>query len=345
MELASGVDALYLSGRADVPSELAELLEARRGEAAEAGLVPVELGGVEFAVAAHGFGKYRFCLQHRHGQVGITSSRRLPAVRVQPRTEFLHGVGPSGAVGWFDSVLSRELGPLALSASRLDLYADWQGWQLHGDQRRRFVCRADRRDTHERHDLLTGFEFGRRTTATICARIYDKTAEVDAKGHDFWRDIWGPVFDPAKPVLRVEFEFGRDGLRQFGIDTPTEAIDAVGALWASATSEWLTYRSPTADSERSRWPIAPEWRRIQRAAVCSGAADLERMYEGRRAGSVRTLMPALNGYLANLASLLGTVDIEDTCRALPALLRDYEQVSGRRFADRVAERRLRAAFS
>jgi hypothetical protein len=31
---------------------------------------------------------------------------------------------------------------------------------------------------------------------------------------------------------RVEFEFTRDGLREFGIDTPEQTFDQLDALWA-----------------------------------------------------------------------------------------------------------------
>lgn len=267
---------MYLSGRASVPPALLGSLDASRGAAAELGHeVPVSIGGVEFLLAAHAWGMYRYCLRHPHGQVGITPSRFLPALRVQPRSEFLHGVGALPAVDWFASVLGQGVGPLRFGVSRLDLHADFQGWDIDGDKRGRFICRAERRDLHEAGDRLTGFEFGRRGTGTVCARVYDKTAEQAQKGTDFWLDIWGERFRPGQPVHRVEFELGRQGLREFGVDTPCEAVEAAGALWASVTEDWLTYRSPGADDNRSRWLVAPEWLDVQRASVRGGAHGLE----------------------------------------------------------------------
>ena len=339
VELASGVDALYLSGRASVPEELFDRLgESRSAAEAVGAAVPFAVGGTEFSLEPHGWGKYRFCLRHRHGQVGITPSLSLPALRVQPRAEFLHGAGALGAVEWFEGILGQAVGPLRFGVSRLDLHADWQGWDLDGDQRRRFVCRAERRDLHEVDEELTGFEFGRRSTGSICARIYDKAAEVAAKGTDFWPDIWGERYDRAFPVHRVEFEFGRQGLREFGVGTPREALDAAGALWASVTEGWLTYRSPTSDQNRSRWPLAPEWLDVQRASLREGAAGAERMYEGRRRGQLRKLMPVLNGYMVSFAALIGAAGMDGACARMPALLRSYEVMSRRKFSERVAER-------
>ena len=40
--------------------------------------VPFELGPSRFGLAPHGWGKYRYCLDHETGRIGFTSSRRLP---------------------------------------------------------------------------------------------------------------------------------------------------------------------------------------------------------------------------------------------------------------------------
>lgn len=340
MELASGVDALYLSGRASVPESFLNQLEELRGAAVASGK-PVALGldGETFHVQGRAWGKYRYCMTHRHGQIGVTASRSLPPVRVQPRTEFLHGVAPLPAVTWFEEKLWSAVGPIRFSVSRLDLHADWQGWDVDGDDRSRFVCRAERRDLHEHGERLSGFEFGRRGTGTVCGRIYDKSAEQRAKGSDFWLDIWGAMHDESRPVLRVEFEFGKQGLREYDVDTPEEAVEAAGALWASVTTDWLTYRSPTSDSTKSRWPVAPEWLDIQRASIRGDAAGLQRMYDGKRAGALRTLMPLLNGCMVSFASLVGADTIDEARYLLAGYLRDYEVLTSRSFSSRVADKR------
>jgi hypothetical protein len=62
------------------------------------------------------------------------------------------------------------------------------------------------------------------------------------------------------------------------------------------------------------------------------------MYEGRRKGGLRKLMPVLNGCLASFAALVGTEGIQQSCAAMPPFLRDYEVRTGLAFVDRVAEK-------
>src|SRR5690606_31844780 len=210
------------------------------------------------------------------------------------------------------------------SASRLDLFCDVQGWMLHGDDRERFVCRADDRNLRERAAAFSGLEFGRRTTKTVCARIYDKTHQIDRKGLDWWPAIWGDRYDPDRPVLRIEAEIGRQGLVEYGIDTPLEALEQAGSIWANVTESWITYRTPTADETRSRWPIAPEWAAIQRASLRSEAIGLDRTRALRRKGQLRKLLPTLVGYSARVGALVGTEDIDTTLAAMGALFRSDE---------------------
>ena len=339
-EVCSGVDALYLSGRAELSPALFEALEERRreGERAE-GAVPMFLAGEEFLVEPFGWGKYRYRLSHSAGLVGVTTSDHLPTIRVQPRAEYLHGAGPGGTLDFFSGIGEFMAGgPVYWTLSRLDLFCDVQGWNLGGDDRRRFVCRADRRDLHEHGETFGGFEFGRRTSKTVCARIYDKTRQVDDKGLDWWPAIWGERYDKAAPVLRVEAEIGRQALVEYGVGSPADGLEAAASMWANVTEKWLTYRVPTDDETRSRWPIAPEWTAIQRASLRSTAIGVDRVRALRRTGEIRTILPMLVGYSARVGALVGTEDIDTTVAALGQLFRSDEIRRGVAFADRIAER-------
>ena len=113
-ELASGVDALYLSGRAELPKRFLARLEDCRAWAVEAKRpAPCEIGERTFGIAPHGWGKYRFCLDHNMARIGFSTSRHLPTVRIQPRSEFLHAVGPGAAVATLREMLEPELGSCA----------------------------------------------------------------------------------------------------------------------------------------------------------------------------------------------------------------------------------------
>ena len=339
-ELASGVDALYLSGRTVLPGRLLERLEEAR-QWAEALSTPIsfDLGDESFALTPNAFGRYRYCLEHPDGRVGISPSSRLPPLRIQPRTAYLHTVGPAAAAAHFEEVLTTACGEVQLSVSRIDLYADFEGWHLGADDRRRFSCRSTSIRTFEEGDRLTGFEFGRRSTKTVNARIYDKTADIARTGADWWFDIWHR--QPNDGVVhRVELEWNRTGLAQFDLLRVDETLAAVGDLWRYGTSEWLTHRTPTSDTNPARWPVSAEWRCVRQAQIAGRTLGVMRMHRLARAGSLRLLTPALVGYLVGFAVLSGTTGIDDTVSALRHHLRRDESIRAMAFAERVRRRRL-----
>lgn len=340
-ELASGIDALYLSGRTTFSESLFEMLEERRQAAAEAnGPVPLRIAGEEFRVEARALGKYRYRLVHHAGLIGVTDSEHLPSVSVQPSAEFLHAVGPRQTLEFFAMVGEYLSGgrPVSWTLSRLDLFCDVQGWDLNGDDRHRFLTRGKARTTFEDSEEFTGFAFGKRSTHTVCARIYDKTKQIEQKGIDWWPSVWGDRYVQGQQVLRIEFEIGRKGLVEFGVQTPHEGIEAASRLWASVTTDWLSYRTPTDDGTRSRWPVTPEWTDVQRASLRSDAIGLERVRAGRRQGELRKLLPQLVGYLASTGAIIGTPDLPSTLGAVRSLVAADEIRRGVDFCARVAER-------
>ena len=188
------------------------------------------------------------------------------------------------------------------------------------------------------HGRVKGFEFGSRRTTTLCARIYDKLADIDAKGSDRWFALWGDRRLEGTPVARIEFEFSRQRLRQFGVSTPAEVLGGIGDLWSYATGEWLSLRTPTGDTNRSRWPLSPEWEATRRAELFGARLGLERIRAGRTAGSLRRLVPAITGHLVGAPVVLGTDALEETVDALLPHVRRFERITRRPFANRVAER-------
>ena len=268
-ELASGVDALYLSGHGYLSKGFLARLEDERIFADRVSVpVPFELGPLTLGLAPHGWGKYRYCLDHETGRIGFTASRRLPSVRIQPRAEFLHSVGPQETVRHFADLVRPFIEGLVLSVARLDLFVDMEGIQLCAQDRSAFVCRGDGCTTYENGTTVTGFAFGSRRTQRISARLYDKTAEMALKGTDWWDLVWGDRHTPGAQVWRIEFEIGRAALSDLELFLPDAVLAAAPSLWRYCTTEWLTLRSPMADSNRSRWPRRP--------ALASGAVGVTR---------------------------------------------------------------------
>jgi hypothetical protein len=329
-----------MSGQGDVSAKLLEdLATARSAAEATDDAVMVELGDLSFVVKARSLGRYRYWLQHEFGQLGVSDKTDLPPLRIQPKAEYLHAVGPAAVVSTFLDVAHSFTRNLRLSASRVDVFADVQGWDLHAEDRHCFVTRATRRNTHEQSEQLTGFEFGRRTSKTVMARLYDKTLDARQKGADWWPAVGGNAYDVSRPVLRVEFEFGRIGLKQFGVDTAADALEQGPGLWQQAMGEWLSHRTPTSDSTRSRWPVSVEWEQVQQASFAQGAVGLDRIREGRNRGSLRKLMPGLVGYLASAGAHLGATDLEGALALLPGPVRDYGIATRTTFEERLRDKR------
>lgn len=342
--LASGVDALYLSGNGDLDPELLDELARRRCEAEQGSVATVELGSLSFTIAGHGFGKYRYSLDHPIGRVGCSPSGHLPPLRIQPRSEFLHGIGPTGTVAVFGDVLAPFCHGLRLAVSRIDLYADIAGFPLVVSDHERYVCRADSRRVYEDAGRCTGFDFGKRGSRSLHGRVYDKFVDVVRTGHDWWFDIWrddlSGEFDLSDGVTRVELEFPRQVLTQFDLDTPHQVLGATAALWRYGTTDWLSLRIPTADTNRSRWPLDPVWAVVQDAPFGGEVAGLDRIRSGTRQGSLRRLTPGLVGYLAAFGALMDATTVTDTLAALEGHLHDDEIARQTPFPERIERRRL-----
>jgi hypothetical protein len=339
-ELASGVDALYLSGRGVIRAGVVEALEEIRAIAVQVSQpLPTVIDVLTLTVAPHGWGKYRYLCDYPGVRIGITTSRHLPTVRLQPRSEYLHGAGPEQVVADVGELITHLVDGAVFSVNRVDLYADWQHWILTAADREHFVGQADMARTYVQGLELSGFDFGTRASHSMVGRIYDKTLDIRRTGSTWWHRVWGDRYQPGSPVHRVEFEFSRAVLREFGLSTPAEVLAARADLWAYASEEWLTHRNPTADQTRSRWPVSADWVRIQHPSLRAEPIGVQRLRHAKRAGSIRRLLPAITGYLASFAALAGTTGIDDTLDALSGPVRDYETISQTRFTERVERRR------
>lgn len=337
--LASGLDAFYLSGATVVRPFLLSVLEARRESAAKQGNVPVPLGHGPHGITV-GWGSwdlYRFRLEHPNALIGITSSANLPAVRIQPRAEFLHAVGPRGVLEWCEEFANLVLAsPVTWQVSRVDLFVDVQGWDLQATDRRRFAARATARRTYEDGDDLTGLQWG--AGRAVLARIYDKTIEIKKDGKDWWPDVWGPAYDPTQRVVRVEFQVKRDALRDFGLDSPDQVLGQRGLLWKYLTVNWLSLRSLSGDSNISRRAIDPDWETVQAAQLDSTAIGAELVRAGSVSGELRRMIPALVGYSTRVGAICGAATLSELLDVLHDVFVDDERNRGTSVEERLFQK-------
>ncbi|GAA2089333.1 hypothetical protein IDH50_15905 [Aeromicrobium tamlense] len=337
-ELASGFDALYMTAECVLPKLFLADLKAAQDRARDEGSPsPLELGPETFLVGERGINRYRYALHHPNGLIALTQSKNLPAVSIQPRARFIHAVGVEPATRWFSELVESIVGPVRWKASRADLFMDSHGWDLTGNDRERFLCRAKDLRTWESHSALTGLGFG--SGKTLSARIYDKTEEMRAKGSDWWPDVWGADYLSSERVLRVEFQLRRSVIREVGLDSPEDVLREAPRVWAYLTDEWLTFRDPSGDKTRSRWPVSPAWTSVQAASLRAEAVGLERVSAGERAGSIRRLLPQLQGYLSSAGALLNATTREETLHRVGRLLEAEAERTGISFEQRLAGKR------
>src|SRR5579859_5982599 len=167
--LSSGVDSLYLSVNGGVRTALLSELERAKVRAQhERGPVPFEIAetGWRLLLKPNGSGGYAYWLTSAELELwaGRNAEMEGPRARVQLHSVYLHAVGPVAALAAVRELLEREVcaGPLMLSVSRVDVYADMQGLRLVPGDEPRFVTRANDRQVRIDGRRFTGFRFGSR---------------------------------------------------------------------------------------------------------------------------------------------------------------------------------------
>lgn len=342
VELSSGVDALYFSGYGVPPPGLIDELDRLQALAVTEHLPqPIDLDGFDFMVQPHGWRQYTYLLVHPFGRIGISTSEQFPAYRIQPLSVALHGLGAEGAVAWFEAAVRSFDRTAQFKVSRLDLYCDVQGWLPVAACRDRMVCRSRNVTVYEVDAELTGLVFGKRKTAGVMLRIYDKKRDVFDHGHDYLYPVWGDRFDPTLPVWRVEFEIGRKKLLEYGIDSTASVFDRIGGVWADITTGLYRLCVETSDHTKSRWPTDPVWALVQNATLRDGAQPIERLLEYKRLGTLRTLAGPLTGVLSSVGALTAAESVDDVLDHAYDMVERYSQWTGRSFMDRVEEKKRR----
>jgi len=110
-------------------------------------------------------------------------------------------------------------------------------------------------------------------------------------------------------------------------------------LWRYATGDWLTLRTPTANQQRTRWPVDPRWQEIQAielAPSCTGV--VRRRLEQ---ATLQRIVQGLWGYVTSLAALLDRPELEDALLELRRQLEHYMTAKDRSFQAEVSRKRAR----
>jgi len=273
--------------------------------------------------------------------VFVGRGRSLPAVYARIASAFIHEVGPLSALVDLKSFVGTLLLGQADKAvcSRIDIYADFQGWVPQSEDYDCFVTRSRRNTCHSvvHYDgrKFTGFTFGRDAMA---ARLYDKSLEIAHSGKGWMREVWGDRLDPSAPVWRLEFQLRREVLAEFSLTTPDDVIAHRNNLWTYAM-QWLSLREPTCGAPRTRWPVADAWSHLSRSEA--GVAHSPLVRRRIREHDESVLVRGLTGYASSLAAVSGVSDLDLAMLVSRRRVGEYMDATGRDFRELVVAKRER----
>lgn len=291
-------------------------------------------------VQPSGWGSYRYWLRCGDFDVFLGRGQSLPAVYARIASEFIHEVGPTRALADLKSFVGALLDQVDDTiCSRLDIYADFQGWVPRSEDYHRFITRSRRNTSHiaVHHDgrRFTRFTFGR---DTMVARLYDKGLEIGHSGKGWMREIWGDHFDLSRPVWRLEFQLRREVLSECSLTTPEDVLAKWPNLWAYAM-RWLSLREPTPGATRPRWPVAHVWSQLMRSQ--SGVAYSPLVRKRIREYDESVLVRGLTGYASSLAAATGVSDLDLAMLVSRRRVGEYMDATGRDFRELVQAKRER----
>jgi hypothetical protein len=214
------------------------------------------------------------------------------------------------------------------NVSRIDLFVDFVSNQdMEAWQRDAWVTRAANINHFSEGTIFTGWMIG--AGGVISCRLYNKTQEIKKSRKDYLKELWAEAgWDGELPVWRLEFQYRRELLDQFGVVKLASVLRHLNGLWSYATTEWLRLTLPDrTDRNRARWPTHPLWALL--ASIdweTPGGPLLKRFGYDRAPGNdwvYRTGFAVLTSHMAQE----GIHDFEEGVRSLSLAL--YNHYSSR----------------
>ena len=374
--LHKGFDALDVSYAVHLPEKFMPILHQAKQKAGEIKApVMVSLDGVEFNVSSGGMqGGYAFwCGTGSAGEKwGIkTPNKNDPwGIRISASAMQTALLGLGGVKDLLESKFDRLGIPLRQgqeSISRVDFAIDFiiPGFQLVADN---FVMHP--RFGWKKHVPISEYKEAGRTGRTQSVTVgknpgrqvivYDKRAEVLAKGRSHWPLVWNkcrerqglPALDlndrDASQIWRVELRAYKRHLKDdWGVTTWKQLETKLPGILNGLLSD-IRYTRPTLDATRSRWPEHRLWVQVRRElqddlsrmksfATESDIAEVlkaerEQMLMAQIAGCALSLAASRNIEFVGLSTFARTLgeEIKELFRENPAKTeRKYAHVRGK----------------
>ncbi len=203
--------------------------------------------------------------------------------------------------------------------SRIDICADfYTDFDLEFLQKRAWVMQAGGLDVHHPDFNFSGYSFGNR--GKLSGRLYNKAMEIEKSGKSFFYDLWKEGgWLGELPVMRLEFQFRRQVLKEMGVNSTKCLDEKLNGLWQYCCQKWLRLTLPSqTDTARSRWPDHPLWIALKDARFGSG--DLKPLNRTRKERLPSQKFLFVNG-LGAITSFMASEGITDLNIGYRAYLR------------------------
>jgi hypothetical protein len=146
--------------------------------------------------------------------------------------------------------------------SRLDVYADLQGWTPTVAELRGMKCPATFRPIYPNVEHPETFQYGK---GDVVVRLYNKDAEI-LHSHKPWvRETWRESgrWDPEQPVWRIEVQARTKLLGELRQRSASVALARPGAVFDYVLRKWCQLRVPNGDQKVTRWLEHPVWAELR----------------------------------------------------------------------------------
>jgi len=337
-----GVDSLYLSFSGELHSQQETDLKkfkllAQSQLIQDQALAQMSLGSHLFEVKDKGAGLFPYVLEDNAFRIQLSraTAKSMPMAYVKISSEYLTHKPVEEVVQDLRSVLN-ELGVIDYmpKVSRIDLFVDFvssvdmESWDRHD-----WVTRANDINQYSVGGEFSGWTVG--LGGTVAARLYNKSLEIAKSKKLYLLPLWneaGWKEDDDGDVWRLEFQFKRDILSQFDVQSLSACMSNLNGLWSYATTEWLKLTQPNPDDQnRSRWPIHPLWACLATVDFETNGGALSRTFSPERVPSDRRLYDHGFSVISSFMAREGITDFYQGIEAFQFAL--YNHINNRAMND------------
>lgn len=376
--LHSGFDGLKFTIQTDIPPELRSELAEAKAEAIKTNRDTVlEFGGIPFAVRRSGGAAFSAHTGEYGAEWYFLDPENRPAnnpgITVDFRAFLLATGGLDAAERHFRDCMAALRIPYAdhlLRVSRVDYAIDFLAPWFEPDRealvvppgtRMQEYTAPDETETHAIGARVAGLRAGAIANRQLV--IYDKRAEVIAKGKAGWLTIWNnarakagqPPLDLKvryqSQVWRFELRMGSKQLRnRWEMRSWADLRNIIGDAF-SDFCERIRYTIPTTDTNRARWPVHELWQEVKNSITRdlmghhSGVLPSD-VIEANRAEHMRMLDRQILGLLVSRAAASGIApeSFDSFIKAHLLALRDASRQHPAPIAERLARSAGRYQF-